>query len=473
MSDFVGRKRELALLNAELDGIRAGSSRPGRCLLLRGRRRVGKSRLVEEFVEQADVPTVFYTASGVAVRRELAQFTDEVMASDLPGRERFEGVSFDGWDSALRLLADALPADGPSVVVIDELPHIVAADSRFEGTLQRVWDRHLSRKPVLLILVGSELSMMEALNTYGRPFHQRSVPMTLDPLNPHEVGAMLDLAPAEAFDAYLVTGGLPLICAEWSRGASLHSFLRRALERPTSALAVSGELALAAEFPVEAQARRVLSAIGSGERTRAMIQRAASELPVASLDRALKLLLEKRVIVVARPLSVRPSRETRYYVADSYLRFWLYFIGAHRSELDRGRHDRVLERIERDWTSWRGRAVEPVIREALLSMGPDERLPDVGAVGGYWTRTNDVEVDLVGADRTPIAREIAFVGSIKWLERRPLDHHDLAELIAHSHRVPGVTDETLLIAVSRAGSRVGDAVAAAYGPDELITAWPG
>jgi hypothetical protein len=182
-------------------------------------------------------------------------------------------------------------------------------------------------------------------------------------------------------------------------------------------------------------------------------------------------LVDKRIVSAERPLSTHPSKDTRYQVADSYLRFWLYFIGPHRSELDRGRSDRVLDRIDSGWTSWRGRAIESVIREALHRLLPDDQLSDPGAVGGYWTRTNDVEVDIVGADRSPVARQIAFVGSIKWLERRPFDHHDLAQLIMQRGRVPGAAEDTALVVVSRAGSRVENAVTATYGPEQLIIGW--
>lgn len=80
-------------------------------------------------------------------------------------------------------------------------------DGVFESVLQRSWDRELSRKPVLLILVGSDLSMMEALTSYGRPFHQRGTQLNVGPLNPADVAAMAGLSAAEAFDAALVTGG--------------------------------------------------------------------------------------------------------------------------------------------------------------------------------------------------------------------------------------------------------------------------
>jgi hypothetical protein len=101
------------------------------------------------------------------------------------------------------------------------------------------------------------------------------------------------------------------------------------------------------------------------------------------------------------PLSTRPSRETRYHVADTHLRFWPAFIEPGIPEIHRGRGDLALRRIERSWTAWRGAAVEPVIRESLRRM---DGLPEgTGAVGGYWARSNDPEIDLPGADTsTPL-----------------------------------------------------------------------
>ncbi|WP_415100301.1 AAA family ATPase [Nocardioides sp.] len=154
---------------------------------MRGRRRVGKSRLVEEFVDSIDVPYLFFAATGRPVRDELRLFAEEVAASDLPGAALFAGVELTGWDAALRLLAAALPEDG-SVVVLDEIPYLIASDEGFEGTLQRAFDRELARKHVLLIGIGSDLATMEALDTYGRPFHQRATEMVIPPLTPAEVG---------------------------------------------------------------------------------------------------------------------------------------------------------------------------------------------------------------------------------------------------------------------------------------------
>lgn len=468
VSGFVGRERELAALDRLLARAQSGgrAGRPGRAVLIRGRRRVGKSRLVEEFLERADVPSVYFTASAQpTLEADLALFVETVAASDLPSAQSFADQQPHTWDAALRLLAAVLPADGPSVVVLDEMPYLLANDPGFEGTLQRVFDRELSRRPVLLVGIGSDLAMMEALNDYGRPFHQRTTEMVVSPLSPADVAEMLELAAAQAIDAYLVSGGLPLVLDDWPRGLGVMDYLADALDDPTSALLVSGERALAAEFPSEAQARAVLGAIGAGERTFTSIQRASGGLPQASLQRALKLLLAKRVVDAATPLSTRPSRETRYTVADPHLRFWLAFLGPHLPEIERGRGDLVLERVRTGWTTWRGRAVEPLVRDALRRMS--DRLPDgTAAIGGYWTRTNEVEIDLVGADRGGVAQRITFVGSIKWQEERAFDAHDLAALILHRSRMPGTGDDTPLIAVSRTGTTV-DGIQTIE-PDEIV-----
>jgi hypothetical protein len=326
----------------------------------------------------------------------------------------------------------------------------------------------LSRKPVLLILIGSDLSMMKALNSYDRPFHQRGTEMVVDPLSPLEICAMLGLDAASAFDAALITGGLPLICGEWPRGASVWQYLDQALGNPVSALLVSGERALAAEFPTEVQARTVLRAVGFGERTFTNIAHAAGSINGTSLTRALELLTVKGIVCGELPVSLMPSRERRYRVTDPYLRFWLRFIAPNMAEIERRRGDITLGRVRSGWSSYRGRAVEPLVRDALARLLPDNQLPAASVVGGYWTRTNQVEIDIVGVDRSPVASRLLFVGSVKWQDNMPFDRHDEAVLMRQRAEL---TDEPIpVVAVSRNGFddlRVN----ARYGPDDLIQAW--
>jgi len=210
---------------------------------------------------------------------------------------------------------------------------------------------------------------------------------------------MAGLPAAEAFDAALVTGGLPIICARWRHGEDVRSFLARELANPVSPLVVSAQLSLAAEFPDQAQARMVLAAIGSGERMRS---------------------------------------------------------------------DLTMARIERSWTGWRGRVVEPLVCEALARILPAQGIPAAPVVGGYWTRSNDVEIDIVGADREPVAKQLLFLGSVKWLETGQFDDHDLLALQRHRDRI--TPDPVPLVAVSRSGTSA-TRVDAAFTPADLIAAW--
>ncbi|MEO3793932.1 ATP-binding protein [Nonomuraea sp. B10E15] len=466
MDHFIGRKRELDALGRYFNRVGTGD-RPGRAILMRGRRRVGKSRLAEEFIRRSGVPSLFFTAAQQPLADQFENFIASAGASDLPEASLFEQVTPTSWDRLLVLLAQAVPQDAPSIVVIDELPYMIHQDPHLEGKLQYVFDRHLSRRPMLLILIGSDMSIMEAINQYDRPFYMRASEMVVNPLTVADVADKLDLPATEAVDAHLITGGMPMILDEWPAGATARDFLRTVVPDPTSALTVSGVRAMAAEFPPEAQPRTLLRAIGSGQRTYSSLSKASGGVPGSSVQRGLRILQEKRMVTAEVPLSVRPSKERRYHIADTHLRFWLSFIEPGLPQIDRARGDLVLKQIERSWTAWRGVAVEPLIRESLRRM---DGLPDAtGAIGGFWTRTNDPEIDIVGADREPVAKQITMVGSVKWLENRPFDHHDLSELIVHRSKMPGADSSTPLYTVSRSGCEVEGVTHIT--PEHLVDAW--
>jgi uncharacterized protein len=175
MSDFVGRRGYMATLETELDRVRQTGR--GRLVSMRGRRRVGKSRLVDEFLRRGahlPVPYVFFTASRQPLARELEMFARDVAHSELPAAAavRGGGVTFESWDGALTFLATAAGGT-PQVIVMDEFPYLVEQDPSLEATLQKVWDRYLREAPVLLVLIGSDISMMSALTEYDRPLYGR------------------------------------------------------------------------------------------------------------------------------------------------------------------------------------------------------------------------------------------------------------------------------------------------------------
>lgn len=473
MRDFYGRREEIARLMDDLEAIRTDGR--GRLVTVRGRRRVGKSWLVEEFIERSKGPHVFYAASRQTPERELAKFADRIVRSSLPSAGTAVGVSFDGWEAALVLAATAAERAQPSIIVIDEFPYLLEGGrDAIEGAVQTAWDRVLSRAPVLLILIGSDLAMMRSLDEYGRPLHGRpSRGIVVDPLSPKEVGQLLKLPAADALDAYLVVGGFPEIARSWQPGQGLKPLLTRALAGESSPFVATGRRILESEFPSETQARSILSVIGAGTRTYTAISRDTG-ISSTNLNEPLKTLIERKRIVEARlPLAATSSKDRRYEIADPYLRFYLRFIDPNIIDIERGRSRLVTPLIWRDWSTYRGRAIEPLVRDAVSRLLPDERVPGARYVGGYWTRQNEPEIDLIGADEQDPPAKVAFFGSIKWRDdNRPFGWHDINDVRGKASSVAGVTLSTPVVGVSRSSFGPGEEeLAMALTADDLINAW--
>ncbi len=420
-------------------------------LALRGRRQIGKSRLVEEFIGRSGSSAVFYTASRQSATGELRSFSEQIAASATDGASIAAAGPIGSWEAALSIATSEASAGQPIVLVIDELPFLIGSEPAIEAIIQKEWDRRLEAQPVLLLLIGSDVSMMAALNDYGRPLYGRLTEMTIGPLSPAAVGDMLELTPADTLDAYLAIGGFPRLAQIWHPGEDLWKFLRRELQSAESPLIVLGERSLAAEFPAELKARGALEAIGAGERTfTGILQRA--KMSNKTLESTLATLIAKRVIDKALPYSAQPRPKlSRYYVSDPYLRFWLRFIQTSIPALERGRGDIVYRHIKERWRTFAGRAIEPLVRRAIQGLLPDPRFAGAEFVGSFWNRDGSVEVDLVGGRGQAGSDQIDFVGSIKWRDRGQFDRRDLSRLIQHRALIPGATEETLLVGVSRSG----------------------
>jgi hypothetical protein len=340
---------------------------------------------------------------------------------------------------------------------------MIAKDPNLAGELQRLFDREFSSLPTLLILISSDLSLMGAINQDGHPPSWWASELTINPLTPADVADRLDLPPTDAIDAYLITGGLPMALNKWPVGATARDFLNTAIRDPTSALIVNAERAMDATLHRQTPAWKLLTTIAPGARTHSSILRSSG----TSIGRGVHTLMDKGMITAEAPLSTRACKERRYHIKNTDLSFWLTFIEPGMPEIYRHRGDLVLRRIERSWTAWHSTALKSFVRESLRRM--DDLPEQTCAIGGYWTRTNDLEIDIVGADREPIAKAITLVGSVKWLEGRPFDHHDLSELSVHRSKMPGADTSTPLYAVSRSGCSVEGVTHIT--PENLVNVW--
>ena len=137
---------------------------------------------------------VFYTASRQSASEELRNFSEQIAASATAGAAVAAAGPIGSWEAALSIAASGAAAGQPIVLVIDELPFLIESEPAIEAIIQKQWDRRLEAQPVLLLLIGSDVSMMAALSDYGRPLYGRLAEMTIGPLSPAAIGDMLGLS---------------------------------------------------------------------------------------------------------------------------------------------------------------------------------------------------------------------------------------------------------------------------------------
>jgi uncharacterized protein len=477
--NFVGRSALLKQLSGWIDEV--ASSGEGRLLVVRGRRQVGKSRLFTEFLRRADAAHIFFTAikdapTGVQLETFRRDALDATPAfNDASALFESNPSSWTDAFGRIRLAAQK----GPVVVVLDEFPWAVEADPTIEGALQVAWDRHLQHLPVLLILVGSDVTMMERVTKHDRPLYGRGREVEVKAFNPAEVAAALaETSAVRAFDAFLVTGGYPRLVADLATAGDIERYLAEGLGDENSNLVVVAERSLAAEFPREAQARRVLTAIGGSEVGTVSFTAAVARLGEATsatqtaLTRALRILSDdKGVVSIDTPAGTdATSRLRRYRIADPYLRFWFRFVEPETSNIARGRSDLALTGVKVGYSTWRGMAIEPVVHAGLNRLSATvPALNGIAAVGAWWNRDNSTQVDVVGTNRKGGAE---ILGSIKWRERRQFSSEELDDLAAARAVVPGAAGSRLL-AVCPAGVRSRAEPDLAVDADMLLAAWNG
>ncbi len=463
-------------LATRLDEVRRTGT--GQLLSVRGRRQAGKSTAVEWFAQTSGVPYVHVTGLyRMPERPQLEAAAAAFAASDAPLPVELPGTpgSWREWLGQVALAASR----GPVIAVLDEFPWITAGDSAgLEGVLQAMWDRVLEKLPVVLILIGSDLTMMERLAQHDRPLFGRMRELVVPALNPAEIAEALPGAtPFQVFDSYLVTGGYPRLVTDLRRhGGSTREWVRSSFADDLSPLVATGRLTLDAEFPDSAAAYRVLSAIGASEPGRLGLREITGAIadPGAVIKtvetfalRALNSLAEqKRLIERELPAWATSTRLRRYRLTDPYLRFWFRYVERHVDAISRGRGDVAFAAFDRDWTSWRGRAVEPVVRVALQRLGAtDERLHGIETVLPWWTRDGQVEVDVIGASR----ERTEVLGTIKWRETGDVTVREVDSLAALRERIPRA-DDAALAAISPTGKAPASADLA-FSATDLLDAW--
>ena len=406
--DFVNRTDELEALRSWWG--RAGS-RPA---LVWGRRRVGKTALLQRFATETGVPVVFHTGTGEAPRTEIAGLCRQVAAAIPDAHRDLAAEPYGEWRDVLDYLARAAQ-DSPVLLVLDEFPELIGGAPALPGILRAFLDRITGHTRLEIILSGSAIRTVEEMREYPAPLYGRfDLTLQLHPFRPYEAALMLpDLEPADRARVYGIVGGTPLYLSWWNQRAGITHNLLELAGRPGAPLLTEGQLVMATEVGAGEHTMGVLTAIASGRTRHSEIKDAIGADPSRTLDRLVELRIIERILPVTE-LATR-SRRRIYRIADNYLAFYLGPLMRFRAEIERGLGRSIAAPLGACLDDMMGSVYEEAFRHHLRRMANNGVLgEDVVAVGSWWTDDSQAEIDAVVLAQRGQTRVPVLAGECKW-----------------------------------------------------------
>ncbi len=386
------RKRELDALRKML-----GKKGPG-IIVLYGRRRVGKTRLVLEAVK--GIKHVYYLA---VERGNLQRFKTQLEREIQETRKLKQD-----WEVLIEFLDKKV-----DVLVFDEFPNMISEDQNILGLMQSLIDTRL--KNLKIVLTGSTVSIMtNKVLSYKSPLYGRRIgDMKLLPMSFFDSSLFFPKRPVEELvEIYGLTGGIPLY-AQRIEG-KFWDWLDEELKDPTSFIKYEVDFLLRYEFEDITRYKAILEAIANGKITKKEISDYTGSTGDISpyLNSLLGLDLIKREIPIMEK-KIR-TKKTRYYLKDNFLKFWFRFIGPNLTYIEEGTYS--ASEIKKDYAQYIGPIFEDVSRQYILELVKKRNLPSM-KVGRQWGRIpgaqkgkNTYEIDIVGI---PKEGPVIF-GEAKW-----------------------------------------------------------
>jgi len=394
VSKFIDRDVELEFLRN-----RYRSEKP-ELIILYGRRRIGKTYLLQKFLSEVGGLYLLAEESETILddfSERLADYFDDPLLRENP---------LQTWRAFFTYLAEK--SSKRLVVIIDEVQYIAKSHRDFLSVLQKYWDMHLSKTNIMLVLCGSLVSFMEGILSAKSPIYgRRTGAWKVAEMDFFNVRDFHPLSTEEAIYVYSVFGGVPQYWADYNPKLDLWDNLRVLLLSRGAKYYDEPKYLLKQELRDVSRYFSILRAIALGYNRFGQIADKA-RIEVNSLGKYLTVLEEMGYVGEEKPV-IRKGR-TIYKINDKFFNFWFRFVYSRKSEIEMGFD--IVEDIKSSSNEYVGLVFEDIVKQFLIRLNRVNRLPFRFTKIGRWWHKNE-EIDLVTLNEKE--KKALFV-EVKWKE---------------------------------------------------------
>lgn len=415
---FYGREKELQDLNKRYE------NNMFECVVIYGRRRVGKTALINEFCK--DKSTIFFSALNATAGENLEAMSKAIYS--YYNMETIHTPVFRSYDDALAEITRIAQRERV-IFVIDEYPYLAKADNSISSRLQHLIDHNWQESQLFLILCGSSMSFMEhQVLGYESPLYgRRTGQLKIQALTYREIAAFNPLLGAEKQALiYGITGGVPHYVNKLNVKKDIDEALQENLFNSSSYLFEEPENLLKQELREPAVYNSIIAAIAGGaSRMNEIATKVGLETGVCV--KYIKALMGLGILKKESPMMEKQGKKTIYLLGDNFFRFWYRFVSPYISVIQIGRMKQIYDvAVKVQLSDYMGLVFEQMCREYLFCYA--ENLPILLSDIGQWWGTDakakkEVQIDIIG---TPVEGKEYIIGSCKYKnEKIGVDELDL------------------------------------------------
>lgn len=405
---FIGRENELNTLN------KLYNSDKFEFAVIYGRRRVGKTALINEFVKDKD--NIFFTGVETNAKQNLDNFSRCIMEYNTGIAS---GASFNSFQMALEHVFE-LAKTKRIVLVIDEYPYVARASKSLASTLQLLIDKNKDTSKLFLILCGSSMSYMkDHVLTYKAPLYgRRTAQFKIKPFEFLEACRYFkNFSDVDKALAYGVVGGTPQYLMQLDDTLSIEENIKNTHLNPSSSIFEEPNNLLKQEVREPAIYNAVITAIATGSSKMNEISNKIDE-DTSVCATYIKNLITLGIVKKESPYGEKSTRKTIYSIEDNMFRFWYRFVPENTSIISRGAVDLAYSRIAPEIPSYMGSVFEDICKQYLWKLLLEGKcavnFTDLGRWWGANPKTkSQEEIDIMGTDK-----DTALFAECKWTNEK-------------------------------------------------------